>query len=132
MIKKVILIDDDLATNFINQKIIEEAKCVENIIVFQSAINALNYLEENKESFPDIILLDLNMPKMNGWEFLEEYTQLSSSFRKEINIYILSTSKNSQDIEKAAHIQYVKGYITKPLTAKKFIDVYNKHCVYNG
>lgn len=131
MIKEVVLIDDDLATNFINQKIVEEANCAERITVFQSAIDALNYLKENNKSVPNIILLDINMPKMNGWEFLEEYIQLPSSLRKEINVYILSTSKNNQDMEKAARIQEVKGYITKPLTAEKFVAVYKKHCIYN-
>lgn len=131
MIKEVFLIDDDLATNFINQKIIEGANCVKRITVFQSAIDALLYLKENKGKFPDMILLDINMPKMNGWEFLEEYIQLPSSLRNEINLYILSTSKNSRDMDKASNIQEVKGYITKPLTTEKFIAVYNKHCIYN-
>jgi CheY-like chemotaxis protein len=125
----VLLIDDDEPTNFLNSMLVEEANCTEKIQVEQNGQEALNYLShceypagENKNSScPDLIFLDINMPAMNGWEFLEKYNELSKEHRGEIIIVMLTTSLDPDDEMKARNIAGVTDFRHKPLT-KKILD----------
>ena len=83
----IVLIDDDEPTNFLHQLIIERYECTEQVIVFQHAREALRYISELREGSylqPDLILLDINMPEMNGWEFMDAYAQLPAEQRGHI------------------------------------------------
>ncbi len=114
----VMLIDDDSATNFLHSLILEKKHFSENIIIRENGLEALNYLlhpdNDNCET-PDAIFLDLNMPLMDGWQFIEEYKNLFSDRKRNIKLFILTNSDNPDDINKAQMIDEVVAYHTKPL-----------------
>ena len=95
-LKTLTLVDDDDIFVFLTTKIIEQTNLVDLIKVFGNGLDAINFLKENKnnvDALPDIILLDLSMPIMNGWQFLEEYNKLNPTIGKKITIYILKHKK---------------------------------------
>lgn len=131
----VLLIDDDEPTNFHSQIILENTGCTENIQVISSAEKALEYLTKSnghvdgKDSFPcpDLIFLDINMPAMNGWEFLERYGALDDQHRGNIVIIMLTTSLNPDDKLRAGNTSYVSGFENKPLNEAKVNEVLKKY-----
>lgn len=119
----ILLVDDDQPTNFIHKKILETAGCTETIKTAINGFDALKYLEKaNKHEAdypaPDLILLDINMPAMNGWEFLEKY-EADEQISKDKVIVMLTTSPNPDDLQKAKEIKTVAGFENKPLTKTK-------------
>ncbi len=128
-IKSLTLIDDDDVFVFLTKKVIEETNLVDLIKVFENGLDAINYLKEHKEDIellPEIILLDLSMPIMNGWQFLDEFVSLNPIIGKKITIYICSSSISPDDVEKAKTINEVTDYIIKPITKDKLIDLIKK------
>ena len=122
-IKAVMLIDDNEIDNLINQKMIEAASLCENIYTHtgaKSAIEFLKNLEKMADSvndfFPELIFLDIDMPLMDGFQFLDEFEKLSNDTKGKIKIVMLTSSINPQDMSKAKKYPYVKKYINKPLT----------------
>ncbi len=111
----ILLVDDLPADNHFLQMMIEEMNIAENIKVALNGIDALNYLKNENNIIPDLIFLDINMPKMNGWEFLEEYKKLDKNTKSKIVIVILSTSINPDDIKKSEGIEEVSDFEVKPL-----------------
>ncbi|NNF02710.1 MAG: response regulator, partial [Bacteroidia bacterium] len=93
----VMLIDDNEASNNLSQILIEDLGCASEIVAKQTAVEALEYLENNENSVPDLILLDINMPIMNGWEFIDEFKILNSVMSKSPVIIMVSTSLNPDD-----------------------------------
>lgn len=125
-IKTLTLVDDDTTFVFLTTKVIEKTNLVDLIKVFGNGLDALNFLIEHKdipEALPEIILLDLSMPIMNGWQFLEEYAKLHPTIGKKITIYICSSSISPDDIERAKTITTVSDYIIKPITKDRLLDV---------
>ena len=117
--KSVMVIDDDEINNFLCERIIIQTDFAEQVVTSQSGLQALQQLTklvENGSIFPSIIFLDINMPEMNGWQFLDEYKKLDDVIRKNSKIYMLSSSVYSNDIEKAQKHLLVVDYLTKPLT----------------
>ncbi|NLR93042.1 MULTISPECIES: response regulator [Flammeovirga] len=115
----ILLIDDSESINFYNRLIIEETGVTKKCTFFLSAEEGLEYIkEEHNENnpLPEIIFLDINMPKMNGWDFLDAYDQLDESLRKKITLFMLTTSTNEDDKAKANTYNTVKGFLSKPLT----------------
>ena len=128
-LKTLTLVDDDDISVFLTTKIIEQTNLVDLIKVFGNGLDAINFLKENKnnvDALPDIILLDLNMPIMNGWQFLEKYNKLNPTIGKKITIYICSSSISPDDITRAKTISEVSDYIIKPITKDKLIDLIKK------
>ena len=131
----VLLIDDDEATNYFNSFILEQTGCAEHVEAIQSGQMALEYLTnsvtppENDAAFPspDLIFLDINMPGMNGWEFLEKYRSLSEEHKGKIVIVMLTTSLFTDDVLKAQQIPEVSGFESKPLTEKKIERLLEKY-----
>lgn len=121
----ILLVDDNTADNVYHKIIITEADVCNYIQMVTSGREALDYLikaaEPNQsESFPkpNIIYLDINMPRMNGFEFLEHYQKLDVKFKSEIKIIVLSTSMNPDDQKKSIAIKEVSEFQNKPLTVE--------------
>ena len=128
-IKTLTLVDDDDVFVFLTTKAIEQTNLVDLVKVFENGLDALNFLKENKnnlDALPEIILLDLSMPIMNGWQFLEEYVKLYPTIEKKITIYICSSSISPDDVTRAKAISEVSDYIIKPITKDKLIDLIKK------
>ena len=122
----VLLVDDDEPTNFLNRIIIEEAECTNRIEVADSGPLALAYLQKSGlpdaqgiiYPVPDLVFLDINMPAMDGWEFLARYDQLQVEQKAlAVVVVMLTTSLNPEDEKKARGIPYISGFRCKPLTA---------------
>ncbi len=135
MLSCVLLVDDDEPTNFLNRVILEEAGCAERIEVAQSGQAALDYLQKAGEPgrrgvlypIPSLIFLDINMPAMDGWEFLNRYDSLRPAQKSGIIIIMLTTSLNPEDELKARTLTAVAGFQGKPLTRMELDDLLNKH-----
>lgn len=122
--KSIYLVDDDKISNFVNEKLIQHAGIFEEVRVFQSGVKALAELQQvHKEQgqAPQIILLDINMPIMNGFEFLDELAQLPASFSQNIKIVMLSSSLDNGDKERAFAYQNVIDFFIKPLATDKLV-----------
>ena len=117
----ILLVDDDEEDNYFHSIVINKLNIVNQIDVANNGLEALSYLKDGKNSLPDVIFLDLNMPKMNGWEFLEEYKVLSPEQKAKVLIVILTTSANPDDVRRAKEMEEVSGFSTKPLSAE-FLD----------
>ncbi|HYF29604.1 MAG TPA: response regulator [Chitinophagaceae bacterium] len=131
----VLLVDDDEPTNFLSRMLLEEANCTEHIEVAHSGIEALDYLESSETTDedhdiyvrPDLIFLDINMPAMNGWEFLEEYKNLEKDKKGKIVVVMLTTSLNPDDSARAKGIPDISDFESKPLTSEKLGKILRKH-----
>jgi len=117
----ILLIDDDPPTNFINERLIQSTGLNTAVHAFESGSEALAYINQSDNTQPSIIFLDINMPGMDGWEFLDQYEKLSGDKRSQIVLAMLSTSMNPDDITKANDRGSVERFISKPLR-KEDID----------
>lgn len=119
--KTIFLIDDDPVMNYINNKIISSAYTF-NLVEFTNAREALDDIKQQyqagQNTVPEIIFLDLNMPHMDGWEFLDEFQQLPEDLHLRCNVIILSSSISKSDIEKSQGYKSVIEFISKPLTVE--------------
>lgn len=121
----MLVIDDDDINIFIIKKVIEKTGYDVDMISKSNGQLAVEYLSSiinNAEIFPHIILVDINMPVLNGWEFLEAYEKLNILQRK-IYLYMLSSSVYEYDIEKAKSFKSVDGFISKPLTIERLKEL---------
>jgi CheY-like chemotaxis protein len=123
----ILLVDDDDDDNYFHQIIINEMNIVNKIDVVMNGIEALAYLKKENQMPPEIIFLDINMPKMNGWEFLDQYQHLSTEQKAKGLIVILTTSANPDDLKKAKELQDVTGFTTKPLTKEMLKELLQQH-----
>ena len=120
-LKRILLIDDDVNTNFYNRILFEQAKVCDEILEFQNAEEGLDFLK--KENEVSLILLDINMPIMNGWQFLEAYEQLNEKQKEAIIVVMLTSSINMDDQEKAAMYDSVKKFIRKPISPELINEI---------
>lgn len=117
------LIDDNPDDNFFHIREIKKVGTLNIVVTLNSGSEALKYLAEKEEPRADLIFLDINMPGMNGWEFLERYKELDTDLQGRAIIVMLTTSDNSDDIARAQKNPHVFNYITKPLTRQKMEDI---------
>ncbi|QCR22838.1 two-component system response regulator [Pontibacter sp. SGAir0037] len=120
ILKKVILIDDDQVNNFVCESIIRNEKFAEEVISFQMAEDALSFLKDATKdgavSFPDLIFLDINMPGMDGWSFIDEYRKLPVEATKNCCLFMLSSAVDRKDIVSAKNHEEVRDFFSKPLS----------------
>jgi len=123
-----LLVDDDEINNFISIKLIKKALLTTEIMACLNGKFAIDQLvsiqKKDPNKLPDYILLDINMPIMNGWEFLDEYKRLNIDPLGKSKIYIISSSVFSNDINKARSYPLVKSFISKPLSVEKIKEMF--------
>src|SRR4051812_3810110 len=115
---KVVIIDDNPTDHYIMQRLLHNNyNCKQATYTFDGRL-VLDFLEENKETglLPDIIFLDLDMPRLTGWEFLEELEIFNANARKNVQVYIMSSSIRSADVFHSKKYACVSSFMTKPLS----------------
>jgi CheY-like chemotaxis protein len=120
------IVDDDSIYQIIINKIIQKSEIFTSSASFKNgkeAINALSNLSEDLELLPDIILLDINMPVMDGWEFMEEMKILSLPKEQKIDTYIVSSSIAPEDKNKSKKFSAISGYISKPVSVNDLMII---------
>jgi len=130
----VLLIDDDRPTNFLHKRVIEKTGLGVEVQALTSASEALdfltgqgNYADAPQLIRPGIIFLDINMPGMNGWEFMDAYHQLSESQKARIVVIMLTTSLNADDRERAAQDKDIATFYHKPLRSEMVMELVNQY-----
>lgn len=114
---KVMLIDDNSLDNFINKKLLETTGFAEIVTAFESPENALSFLKEaSSTDIPEVIFLDINMPGMDGFQFLDAFENLDAAITQKSKIIMLSTSESFKDLNRANKNKFVRKFLNKPLT----------------
>jgi CheY-like chemotaxis protein len=114
----VMLVDDDEIDNFVTKKMIDDSHFAKKLIIKLSSEEALNYLKKeqnNPDELPDLIFLDILMPVMDGFAFLDEFDKFNDTIKKKCKIILLSTSESFKDLNRANKNKYVSKFLTKPL-----------------
>jgi CheY-like chemotaxis protein len=120
--RTVMLIDDNEIDNLINQKMIEAASITDNIYTHTGAKSAIEFLRNMEKLdvadkvLPDVIFLDIDMPLMDGFQFLDEFEKLTTVAKKKCKIVMLTSSINPQDFNRSKKYENVKLYLNKPLS----------------
>jgi CheY-like chemotaxis protein len=123
----VCLIDDDKIYQFTAKKMLEATGMAKDIRSFYDGSEAIAFFsgENSKDpsNLPDVIFLDINMPIMNGWEFLEEYEKIRNHFPKSMALYVVSSSVDDADIRRSRQYNSVTDYIVKPITRMRYQEL---------
>ncbi|MGB0165570.1 MAG: response regulator [Luteibaculum sp.] len=125
----ILLIDDDPASNFLNGTIIKKVGIKAHVQVTSRAQDALDFILQKgmfdgaSHPKPDLIFVDINMPRMNGWEFVEQFKRLPKKKQMGTVVVMLTTSDNPEDMKKAQDRPEIHAYISKPLTKSKLSNL---------
>ena len=115
--RNILLIDDNDVDNYITRQMLLKNEIAENIVVKSSAIDALKFLHairNEPEMLPDYIFLDIRMPEMDGFDFLDQYSLFPDTVKEKCVIFMLTSSGDQKDVDRAAQYEYVKRFIRKP------------------
>jgi len=129
-LKCIMLVDDNQDDNFYHERVIKKSNAANLVVAKQGGKEALDYLKSSKDNedlHPDLIFLDINMPGMNGWEFLEEYNKLDVKYKSKAIVVMLTTSENPDDKMKAISMKIATDFRTKPLTSEMLEEIINEH-----
>jgi CheY-like chemotaxis protein len=127
---KVLMIDDNPVEHLIVKRISERHGLFESLVCVDDAAKVLDVLEKGGESvarMPDIILLDLHMPKLSGWEFMKRFDTVYKKLLKKIDVYVLSSSVSEADRRASLCYPFVKGFYSKPMTTTLMHQLTNGH-----
>ena len=122
----VLLIDDDDTDNELHKRVLSKSGCVNEVKCFSYADEALEFLRTSPKQ-PSLIFLDINMPRMNGFQFLEEYATLPEEKKAKCVVMMLSTSVNPNDFEQAKKTNPKMGFHSKPLRLETVIELVDEH-----
>lgn len=120
------IIDDDPIFVYGTKKVMKEVDFCSDVIVYhngQDAINGLRNLVEEKKELPSLIFLDLNMPVMDGWEFLDDFITIPNNNIEKVHVYVISSSIDANDFIRARNYEVVNNYILKPITPEDLVAV---------
>ncbi len=127
--RRILLVDDDAVTNYVNEELISEMNITDQVIVAENGARALDFLRKNwlnpdntvkNDCTGNLILLDINMPVMDGFDFLDEFQKYKVN--SHIQVVLVTTSDNRKDIERAKNYP-IAAYLVKPLSAEKLTDL---------
>ncbi|TGD83025.1 response regulator [Hymenobacter wooponensis] len=128
MLPAILLVDDDSTTNYLNRRLLERLNVCDEVLVALNGQRALDLLQTRcsfgEGACPALILLDVNMPVMNGFEFLEAFVQVPA--RQSVVIVLLTSSQLEEDLVMAQHLP-VAEFVNKPLTREKITEVLNRY-----
>ncbi len=122
----IAVIDDDTVYQFTASRTLKATKLAEQVLQFPNGDEALTFLHIHSaepDKLPDIIFLDINMPVTDGWGFLDEFQKLKSEFSKNISIYMVSSSIDPRDVDRAQKNPAVTEYVEKPVSMSKFSEL---------
>jgi CheY-like chemotaxis protein len=134
-LKCILLVDDNDSDNFLHKKVIEKSQLADHVAIALNGQEAIDFLTskgkgmltESAQCQPELIFLDINMPIMDGWEFLEEYQNLSECLNEKSTIIILTTSLNPEDKSKAEKMLESDCFQFKPLTLQMLNNILENH-----
>lgn len=125
----IMLIDDNKIDNFFHERVIRKNNAAKEVIAMESGQAAIDHIKARDAVLqPELIFLDINMPGMDGWEFIEHYKLLDNSLQKAMIVVMLTTSDNPDDIARARTQGILSDFKTKPLTKEMLEDVINTYC----
>lgn len=128
----IMLIDDDEVYNFICSETIKKILNITSIDTYTSSQNGLKFLAQTIEEgrdLPNVIFIDINMPILDGWSFIEEYQKISKNITQKVLIYIQSSSVYEEDIQKSKTYDVIDGFITKPLSMAQLLEIRDKFAI---
>tara|TARA_Y100001956_G_C4120200_1_gene186986 strand:- start:1654 stop:2052 length:399 start_codon:yes stop_codon:yes gene_type:complete len=121
----VLLIDDDVNDIWFHKRIIQKTMFATEVIAFENGKKALQFISKIENPKPDIIFLDLYMPKMDGWEFIEEYQKLPEKITAAIQLFILTSSVSATNQTKSLSYKWIKAFYEKPITKEMLQNITN-------
>ena len=122
----ICIVDDDDVYKYTVTKSIEKNKLAKKVLIFSDGEEAINFMIDNvanSNHLPDIIFLDINMPIMDGFQFMDEYVKLKPFVGKKIIIYMVTSSIDDADIERAKKISDISDYIVKPIKVEQLTEI---------
>jgi CheY-like chemotaxis protein len=125
----IAIVDDDKIFQLTASKTIIGTQLTDKVLQFENGEEALTFIKSNLSNpqvLPDYIFLDINMPFVDGWMFLEDYATIKSKLVKPVTIYMVSSSIDPRDIARAKGNLFVSDYVIKPVTREKFIELINR------
>jgi two-component system, chemotaxis family, chemotaxis protein CheY len=125
----IALVDDDKVFQMTASRTIRAANLTDRILQFENGEEALAFLKKHAadiDSLPDYIFLDINMPFVDGWMFLDDYAEIKQNLKKEIRIYMVSSSIDPRDIARAKGNEHVREYVIKPVSREKFVELLHR------
>jgi len=125
------IIDDDKLYVKMLSRLLDIKKLCKEFLVFENGSEAFTYFKDifdqpEIEKIPQVILLDLNMPVMDGWQFLEEFVKIKSKMERPITLYVVSSSINPDDIQRAKEFEEVSDYWVKPISLGELEEMFEK------